>query len=217
MDSTWTEGLVNVVDVEATCWAGSQPPGEVSEIIEIGLTVVDLDAGERLARHRILVKPARSLVSEFCTELTGLTQHEVDQGVTFAEACRLLAAEHHAGTRPWASWGDYDRHQFTRQCQAARTPYPFGRRHTNAKAVFTRAYGLRRRPGMAQALEIAGRRLEGRHHRGEDDAWNIAALVLHLFARGLWPAGTVPSGSADRSAVPGGSRARASRCGEGRI
>ncbi|MER6620928.1 3'-5' exonuclease [Streptomyces sp. NPDC000931] len=188
MDSTRTENLVNVVDVEATCWAGSRPPGEVSEIIEIGLTVIDLDAGERLARHRILVRPVRSTVSKFCTELTGLTQHEVDQGLAFAEACLLLAAEHRAGARPWVSWGDYDRHQFTRQCQATRTPYPFGRRHTNAKAVFTEAHSLRKRPGMAQALEIAGLRLEGRHHRGEDDAWNIAALVLHLAERGVWPA-----------------------------
>jgi len=185
--STWTEHLVNVVDVEATCWDGSPPPGAVSEIIEIGLTVVDLAAGARLARHRILVRPARSAVSAFCTELTGLTQQEVDRGVGFAEACRLLTAEHHAGARPWISWGDYDRHQFTRQCRAARTPYPFGRRHTNAKAVFTDAHGLRKRPGMAQALEIAGLPLEGRHHRGEDDAWNIAALVLHLAERRAWP------------------------------
>ncbi|MFJ8489570.1 exonuclease domain-containing protein [Streptomyces sp. NPDC094038] len=187
MDSTGAAGLVNVVDVEATCWTGSPPPGEVSEIIEVGLTVVGLGAGERLARHRILVRPARSAVSGFCTELTGLTQAEVDRGVTFAEACRLLAAEHRAGARPWASWGDYDRNQFTRQCRATRTPYPFSHRHTNAKAAFTEAYGLRRRPGMAQALEIAGLPLEGRHHRGEDDAWNIASLVLHLAERGAWP------------------------------
>ncbi|MFE2626194.1 DNA polymerase III, partial [Streptomyces caelestis] len=36
------EQLLNVVDVEATCWEGQPPPGQVSEIIEIGLTVVDL-------------------------------------------------------------------------------------------------------------------------------------------------------------------------------
>ncbi|MEV7123338.1 3'-5' exonuclease [Kitasatospora griseola] len=187
MDSTRAARLVNVVDVEATCWDGAPPPGAVSEIIEIGLTVVDLGAGTRLARHRILVRPVRSAVSRFCTELTGLTQQEVDRGVGFAEACRLLAAEHRAGERPWISWGDYDRHQFTRQCGATRTPYPFGRHHTNAKAVFTEAHGLRKRPGMAQALEIAGLPLEGRHHRGEDDAWNIAALVLHLAERDAWP------------------------------
>lgn len=182
-----TGGLLTVVDVEATCWEGTPPPGAVSEIIEIGLTVVDLERGVRRARHRLLVRPARSTVSAFCTELTGLTQDEVDQGADFADACRELAARHHAGERPWASWGDYDRHQFTRQCAAADTRYPFGHRHTNAKAVFAAAHGLRKRPGMAQALRIAGLPLEGRHHRGEDDAWNIAALVLRLAERGAWP------------------------------
>ncbi|MEV4940659.1 3'-5' exonuclease [Streptomyces zaomyceticus] len=188
-------GLINVVDVEATCWDGERPPGAVSEIIEIGLTVVDPAAGERVSRHRILVRPARSRVSAFCTELTGLTQEEVDTGLDFAAACRLLATTYEAGARPWASWGDYDRNQFTHQCRVTGTRYPFGRHHTNAKAVFTEAYGLRRRPGMARALEFAGLPLEGRHHRGEDDAWNIAALVLRLAERGAWPAegaGAVP-------------------------
>ncbi|WP_026930556.1 3'-5' exonuclease [Glycomyces tenuis] len=179
--------LLNVVDVEATCWKGQPPPGAVNEIIEIGLTVVDIEARERVARHRMLVRPRRSAVSEFCTELTGLTQAEVDTGVEFAEACRWLAAEHDAGTRPWASWGDYDRKQFEHQCKATETAYPFGQRHTNAKQAFALARGLRRRPGMARALEIAGLPLEGRHHSGADDAWNIAALVLDLLGRGQWP------------------------------
>lgn len=175
--------LLNVVDVEATCWEGQPPPGQTSEIIEIGLTVVDLVAGERIAKHRLLVRPERSSVSEFCTRLTGLTPQEVAAGVDFAAACRTLAADHQAGVRPWASWGDYDRKQFTLQCWATGVEYPFGRHHINAKAVFTEAHGLRKRPGMAQALSLAGLPLEGRHHRGEDDAWNIAALVLHLSRR----------------------------------
>jgi inhibitor of KinA sporulation pathway (predicted exonuclease) len=178
MNEAPAPALLNVVDVEATCWEGDPPPGEVSEIIEIGLTVLDLARGERLAKHRLLVRPERSRVSAFCTGLTGLTQREVDGGVSFAEACRWLAKDHAAGVRPWASWGDYDRHQFTRQCAATGVDYPFGSRHTNAKAAFTEARGLRRRPGMAQALELAGLPLEGRHHCGADDAWNIAALVL---------------------------------------
>lgn len=183
--------LLNVIDVEATCWDGAPPPGSVHEIIEIGLTVVDLSARRRLSRHGIVVRPVRSTVSDFCTELTGLTQDEVGRGVTFAEACRTLTDEFGAAQRPWASWGDYDRRQFVRQCRADQVPYPFGtppeRTHTNAKAVFAEAYGLRRRPGMDDALKIAGLPLEGRHHRGEDDAYNIAALVLELLNRGAWP------------------------------
>jgi inhibitor of KinA sporulation pathway (predicted exonuclease) len=176
--------LINIVDVEATCWDGQPPPGQVSEIIEIGLTVVDLTENTRLGKHRILVRPRRSRVSEFCTELTSLTQEEVDGGVSFQEACRLLATEHESNRRPWASWGDYDRKQFLRQCKD--TEYPFSSDHTNAKLRFTEAHNLRKRPGMAQALQIAGLKLEGRHHRGDDDSWNIAALVLHLRSRNAW-------------------------------
>lgn len=193
MDGPFTlqgmDTLLNVIDVEATCWEGQPPAGAVNEIIEIGLTVVDLAAGERLAKHRILVRPRRSRVSEFCTRLTGLTQAEVDTGIEFADACALLAEEHRADSRPWASWGDYDRNQFQRQCKATGTRYPFGSRHTNAKLVFTQANGLKRRPGMATALDIAGLPLDGRHHSGADDAWNIAALVLGLAATGDWPEG----------------------------
>ncbi|MFC7894394.1 exonuclease domain-containing protein [Streptomyces sp. NPDC057381] len=184
-------GLLNVIDIEATCWEGQPPPGAVSEIIEIGLAVVDLVARERVARHRVVVRPARSRVSAFCTELTGITPAEADAGMSFAEACDTLVREHGAAVRPWASWGDYDRHQFVRQCAADGVPYPFGRpaerTHTNAKAVFAGAHGLRRRPGMARALDLAGLPLQGRHHRGVDDAWNIAQLVLGLVDRGSWP------------------------------
>ncbi|MBX4179309.1 3'-5' exonuclease [Streptomyces geysiriensis] len=182
--------LLNVIDVEATCWAGQPPPGAVSEVVEIGLAVVDLVARERVERHRVMVRPTRSRVSAFCTELTGITQAEADAGMSFADACDTLVRLHGAAVRPWASWGDYDRHQFVRQCAADGVPYPFApaeRAHTNAKAVFADAHGLRKRPGMAQALDLAGLPLEGRHHRGVDDAWNIAGLVLGLVERGAWP------------------------------
>lgn len=66
--------LLNVIDVEATCWDRQPPPGCVSEIIEIGLTTVDVSARRRVSRHRVLARPVRSKVSAFCTELTGLTQ-----------------------------------------------------------------------------------------------------------------------------------------------
>ena len=178
-----TASVVNIVDVESTCWEGNPPPGQRSEIIEIGLTVVDLAARERLAKHRVLVRPQASRVSEFCTSLTGLTQSEVDGGVSFADACARLVDEHEARTRGWASWGDYDRKQFTRQCEATGVEYPFGARHTNAKAVFA---GTGRQVGMAGALKAVGLPLEGRHHRGDDDSWNIAALVLHMVKKGTW-------------------------------
>ena len=42
-----------VVDVEATCWEGDPPPGQISEIIEIGLCVLDVAtlAARRATRY----------------------------------------------------------------------------------------------------------------------------------------------------------------------
>ncbi|NUT18668.1 MAG: exonuclease domain-containing protein [Hamadaea sp.] len=176
--------FVNVVDVEATCWTGQPPPGETNEIIEIGVCVVDTADWRRTERHRIIVRPRRSRVSPFCTELTGLTQAEVDRGVDFATACAQLDGELLGRFRTWASWGDYDRHQFERQCGPGGAAYPFGSRHINIKQHFADAFGLRRGIGMSQALDKAGLPLEGRHHRGDDDAWNIGALVIELARLG---------------------------------
>ncbi|MFC6661296.1 exonuclease domain-containing protein [Deinococcus multiflagellatus] len=156
----------------------------MSEIIEIGLCVLDLSTLERTERRALFVRPERSEISAFCTELTGLRAQDVADGLSFRDACTVLRREFHADSRPWASWGDYDRKQVQAQCAAAGIPSPFSVRHINAKKVFTEAHGLNKRPGMAQALAHAGLPLEGRHHRGVDDAWNIAALVAGLVRAG---------------------------------
>lgn len=174
---------VNVVDVEATCWEG-EPPGQVNEIIEVGVCVLDAELLERVERVALLVRPERSAVSPFCTRLTGLTAEDVQSGVSFRDACDTLEHELRSRSRTWLSWGDYDRKQFQRQCEATAVPYPFGSRHVNAKRAFAEARGLPKRSGMAEALKLAGLPLEGRHHRGVDDAWNIAALVIELLRSG---------------------------------
>jgi len=172
-----------VVDVESTCWEGNPPPGQMSEIIEIGLCVVDVVALERVVRRSILVRPACSTVSAYCTQLTTLTQADVDPGVSLAEACRVLAQEYQSGQRLFASFGDYDRQQFERNCAAFGIPYPFGPTHLNVKNLAAVAYGWSREVGMSEALVRAGLPLEGTHHRGGDDAWNIAGLLCQLLRR----------------------------------
>jgi len=176
--------FINIVDVEATCWADRPPASESSEIIEIGVCVVDTELWQRVERRRILVRPRRSRVSPFCTELTGLTQADVDTGLDFAAACAVVDGELRGSFRTWASWGEYDRRQFERQCAAGGAAYPFGSRHINVKQRFADAFGLRRGVGMSQALAQAGLPLEGRHHRGDDDAWNIGAIAVELARLG---------------------------------
>jgi inhibitor of KinA sporulation pathway (predicted exonuclease) len=172
-----------VVDVEATCWEGMPPPGQQSEIIEIGVCTLDPETRERGESASILVRPERSRVSPFCTELTTLTQGQVDQGIRFADACALLQEDYCSRERVWASYGQYDRGQFERQCESLYVEYPFGAEHLNVKALFAEIYGLPRQVGMGRALRTLKLPLEGTHHRGGDDAWNIAAILAWLLER----------------------------------
>jgi inhibitor of KinA sporulation pathway (predicted exonuclease) len=170
-----------VIDVEATCWQGPPPPGEQQEIIEIGVCRLEVASLARGARDSLLVRPTRSTVSPYCTALTTLTADQVGAGLPFAEACATLAARHGTEQRAWASWGDFDRRLFEQQCARQEVPSPFGVTHLNVKHLFAVVRALPRELGMREAMELAGLPHTGTHHRGDDDAWNIAALLAWLL------------------------------------
>ena len=172
-----------VIDVESTCWQGPPPRGQLSEIIEIGLCTVDATTLQRLEKRAIMVKPVRSRVSEFCTKLTTLTQDDVHGAGSLPDAVSILKKEYRALERLWASWGDYDRSQFERCCRELTVPYPFGKGHLNIKTLFALAYGDNSEIGIDEACARIGIPMEGTHHRGVDDAWNIAAIFCHLLAK----------------------------------
>lgn len=170
-----------IIDVESTCWEGPPPPEEESEIIEIGVCLLEVATGERLGVESILVKPERSRVSPFCTGLTTLTQSQVEGGVSFQEACSRLKRHYLGQERTWASYGDYDRRQFERQCRARQVGYPLGATHLNVKNLFALKHKLSREVGMAEALTQLNLPLVGTHHRGADDAWNIAQILASML------------------------------------
>ncbi len=172
-----------IIDIEATCWDGPTPPGQEGEIIEIGLACLDVATLEPMEKRSILVKPKRSTVSPFCTQLTTLTQNQVDQGISFSSACAILKNAYDSRSRTWASYGDYDRRQFARQCDSYQVASPLGVSHLNVKNLFALAHGLTHEVGMAEALERLGIPLEGTHHRGIDDAWNIAHILAALLRK----------------------------------
>jgi inhibitor of KinA sporulation pathway (predicted exonuclease) len=172
-----------VIDVESTCWQGDPPKGQDHEIIEIGLCVLDVATGQRLENPSILVRPEHSKVSSYCTQLTTLTQQDVDGGMPFPEACHRLQQRYHSRQRLWASYGDYDRRQFQRECSAHGIDYPFGDGHLNVKSLVAVVNNLRHETPLDEAMAMYGFPLEGTHHRGADDAWNIARILADILLR----------------------------------
>jgi inhibitor of KinA sporulation pathway (predicted exonuclease) len=193
--------IANVTDIESTCWHGEPPPGQQSEIIPaprtgggagalVGICELQVTSLEVVSQHSILIRPAVSTVSPFCTELTTITQEMLDEdGAPFAEACERLRAEHRSRERVWASYGDYDRRMFEQhspgfQPGERRTgvPYPFGTRHLNVKTLAGLAVGLEHEVGMDAMLERLGLPLLGTHHRARDDAGNLARILGSVLA-----------------------------------
>lgn len=176
---------VLVIDVESTCWEAPEAPGpnEISEIIEIGIAVVNIKDNKIIDNDSIIIKPKTSKVSKFCTQLTTLTQEVVDQGMTYEAALAILRDRFNSENRTFISWGDYDRKMFERNCKSFDVKYPFGPHHMNLKNSFTLLHGLDREPGMDAALKIINRPLIGTHHRGIDDAKNIANIYLDTVSK----------------------------------
>jgi len=167
--------------LESTCWRNDPPPGQKSEIIEIGVCIIDMEELKVKTTIGIPVRPAYSKVSDFCTGLTGWTDEKLQGAATFQEAVTTLKNDFKSKQHTWASWGDYDRVQFERCCELHKVGYPFGRRHISLKTLFAIMCGLQDEVSVAGALEILGWEFEGCPHRGVDDAENIARIFTRML------------------------------------
>jgi inhibitor of KinA sporulation pathway (predicted exonuclease) len=171
-----------IVDVEATCSDDAVLPRHEMEIIEIGAVMQSSRTFEIESEFQTFVRPVRHpQLTVFCTQLTGITQREVADARRFPQALDAMKQWMYAvGDALFCSWGDYDRNQFVQDCEYHRLGYPFRSGHLNLKGEFSRSLGLRKKLGLAGAVRHLGLDFEGSHHRGLDDARNIARIVRRV-------------------------------------
>ena len=172
-----------VVDLEATCWKSGTRP-ERMEIIEIGAVELASAQGPARSEFSCFVRPIdEPILSEFCTHLTGIQQSDVEGATTFPDA--LAAFVGWIGPEPFVlcSWGAYDLGQFRTDCRRHGIPQPANfEQHVNLKRAFAELHGI---PpcGMKAALARLELPFAGRHHRGIDDARNIARIATVILPR----------------------------------
>jgi inhibitor of KinA sporulation pathway (predicted exonuclease) len=178
-----------VVDLEATCDEHHRIPREETEIIEIGAVLVDAESLAPVEEFQTFVRPVRHrTLTPFCIRLTTIRQADVDGAPRFHEALMKLRAMVAGRAVRLASWGAYDRDQLARDARRHGIALPFGSAHTNIKDAFVRLAGEGRGLGTVAALRRVGLRFEGTHHRGIDDARNIARLLPYALGRKPIPA-----------------------------
>lgn len=177
---------INIVDLETTCWEPdyTRPHDQQQEIIEIGIVVLNTekDVIEIEEERSYLIKPEESTLSDFCVELTTITEDLLnEQGVSFEEAVSDMKSRYRTKGRVWASWGDFDRKMFERQCGRRNFPYPFGPRHLNLKCLYSILHNMGHEPSVKEALELSNLDFKGTPHRGLDDAVNIATIAKKML------------------------------------
>lgn len=172
-----------VVDLEATCSDDRTVPKDERETIEIGAVMICARTHQSLEEYQAFVKPVRhTQLTDFCRELTNITQWEVDAAETFPEIFPdFLAWANEFPHFVFCSWGDYDRFQFESDCAYHKMDYPFGENHINLKAEFAGIMGRRKKMSLQAALASVGLEFRGSQHRGIDDARNTAELIPYIF------------------------------------
>lgn len=179
-----------VIDFEATCDKVRNPHPQ--EIIEFPSVIVSSVTGQLEACFQTYVRPTcNQLLSDFCKDLTGIQQIQVDRGVTLSEALlrhdKWLEKKGIKNTNfAVVTWSNWDcRVMLESECRfkKIRKP-PYFNRWINLKVPFSEVFGGVR-CNLKDAVQLAGLAWQGRAHCGLDDAKNTARLLALLMRWGF--------------------------------
>jgi inhibitor of KinA sporulation pathway (predicted exonuclease) len=153
------------------------------EIIEIGAVMVDATDFHIEDEFQSFVRPVRHpMLTDFCTSLTSIAQRDVDAAPAFSEFVSAFETWlHRYDDFAFCSWGDYDYRQLHQDCEFHGIPCPIDAAHLNVKRLFSERSATRKKFGLAEAIRKVGLDFAGTHHRGIDDARNIARVLPFVF------------------------------------
>jgi len=173
-----------IFDLEATC-VEDRKIQFTNEIIEIGAVKLDENLNQ-VDTFQTFIKPTiNPVLSEFCVTLTTIQQQDVDSGAGFEEALQRFAKwiVADADEVMLLSWGHYDRKQILSESKMkgyygeihGLLEYHRSLKHDFAKMKKVKACG------MLKALRLLQIEPTGMHHRGIDDALNIAEIFKAIY------------------------------------
>uniref|UniRef100_T1J0Y4 3'-5' exoribonuclease 1 n=1 Tax=Strigamia maritima TaxID=126957 RepID=T1J0Y4_STRMM len=176
-----------IIDFEATCEAHNQPNYK-HEIIEFPAVLINVEDRKIVSEFHEYCQPLiNPKLSDFCSDLTGITQGTVKAALPFPEVLKKFEKwlADHKHSYAVITDGPWDMSRFlAMQCDISNIPYPkFAKKWVNIRKIFTCFYQSKRL-NLKQMLEFLGLAFEGRPHCGLDDARNIGRIVLHLLNDG---------------------------------
>ncbi len=173
-----------IFDLEATCW--EEKHRHVSEIIEIGALKINNNK-EIVDEFNAFIKPIlQPQLSEFCKKLTSIEQSDVDNAKDFRDVIDKFKKWIGVGEEEYqlCSWGFYDKKHLIIDSKLHNLNGDWLEKHMSVKHQHQMLKNLSKSAGLDYAIKFEDLEFEGKHHRGIDDARNIAKIFLKYF--GLW-------------------------------
>jgi inhibitor of KinA sporulation pathway (predicted exonuclease) len=168
------------VDFEMTCWDGDPPAGQVSEIIQIGITEIDNETMTRLRSESWYIRNELSEVSPECTRLTGITPAILRRrGISLLDAGRIISKKYGSRNKGWLAWGS-DKAAIDRDCRTKNVEPIFSNAFFNVGLLYSMVASEGRSVGLDEAAERFGISFEGRPHDAGADADVLAEVWCAL-------------------------------------
>jgi inhibitor of KinA sporulation pathway (predicted exonuclease) len=162
----------------------NQPSGN---IIQVGAIVGNTDTQKILAELNIYVQlPTKyEKVTEYITNLTGITQDQVDKGISPKETYFKLKEF----SKKWECfrnpvvWGGGDSNALYKQANPGESNF-MGFRWIDVKTIYQSiriANSMPRQGGLAKSMIKMGLKFDGKKHNAVDDAKNTLLFYFHML------------------------------------
>ncbi|XP_073697825.1 LOW QUALITY PROTEIN: ERI1 exoribonuclease 2 [Garra rufa] len=193
-----------IIDFESTCWREKNSSGQ--EIIEFPAVLLNVSNGEVESEFHSYVQPQeRPVLSDFCRELTGITQDQVDSApplhICLSRFSRWLQGLQQergvvfetdsAGPAPsghpcaFVTWSDWDLGVcLLYECKRKQLSVPEALKSWIDLRATYRLFYNRKPKGLRGALLDLGIQFTGREHSGLVDARNTALLAWRMVCDG---------------------------------
>lgn len=181
------------VDTELSCWDDSAfQRAQIMEIFQFGLAVIDVDTLTVERSVSYYVKNERHEVTDFCTNLTGVTQKKLtNQGFSLEDVSQIMKDKWGIGNRwnPIVAWGD-ESAWMRKDYNAKGIEYPFHNCLINIADYyrFGQNSNKRKRAGLKKACNYYGVEVHQPQHDAESDAITLANVMIAMIKKGdIWP------------------------------
>ncbi|XP_029354069.1 ERI1 exoribonuclease 2 isoform X2 [Echeneis naucrates] len=198
-----------VIDFESTCWR--EKNNYTQEIIEFPAVLLNTSSGEVESEFHTYVQPQEHpSLSEFCTELTGITQEQVEAGIPLQiclsrfsrwlqklqlekgvafpnrqQRCSSPAPSPSQKPCTFLTWSDWDLGVCLQyECKRKQLHKPDVLNSWIDLRSTYRLFYNRKPKGLNGALQDLGIQFSGREHSGLDDARNTAQLAARMMKDG---------------------------------